>query len=270
MAGVRIRAPAGRENTVTHRWALPLLACAALTAARASANVTAPALEPVADAFVTTGPTNNLTTLNYGAAGGLSIAAAATSKGEFQSVMQFDTSSAKAAFDAAYGPGQWALQSATLQLTVAAPLNPMFGNLAAGQFGVSWMGNDTWVEGPGTPSNPSTTGITWTTLPAFESASDTSLGTFAFDGGAITGPVTYSLGVPAAFKGDVAPGGLVSLRLYAADSAVDYLFNSRSFNTAANRPHLTLAATAVPEPVALGAWGVGAVLLLRRKSRRCS
>jgi hypothetical protein len=94
-----------------------------------------------------------------------------------------------------------------------------------------------------------------------------SLGTFSFDGGATTGPATYTLTLPSSFTADVAAGGPVSFRLYAADASVDYTFNARSFNTAANRPQLTLTATAVPEPVAtIGAW-LGALLLMRRKRR---
>jgi len=57
------------------------------------------ALNPSADAFVTTGPSGNLTANNYGAAGGLSVAASGLAKGEFQSVLRFDLSGAKTAFD---------------------------------------------------------------------------------------------------------------------------------------------------------------------------
>ena len=54
-------------------------------------------------------------------------------------------------------------------------------------------------------------------------------------------------------------GNLVSFRLFAADGAVSYLFDSRSFGTAALRP--VLSVVAMPEPGAFPLLAVGAVLL---------
>src|SRR5436190_7014118 len=71
-------------------------------------------LNPVADAFVTTGPSGNLSNNNYGGAGALSVAAPNLSQGEFQSVLQFNLSGAKSAFDSQFGAGQWTIQSVTL------------------------------------------------------------------------------------------------------------------------------------------------------------
>src|SRR5438105_11218654 len=121
-------------------------------------------LTPSADAFVTTGPANNLATNNYGGGGSAALSAPGLSKGEFQSVLRFDTSTAKTSFDALYGPGAWTLQSVTLQLTAATVNNTIFNANAAGSFGLSWMQNDSWVEGSGTPSTPGTVGITYDTL----------------------------------------------------------------------------------------------------------
>src|SRR5580765_4086981 len=64
-------------------------------------------LNPTADAFVTTGPANSLATNNYGAGGALALSATGSSQGEFQSVLRFDTSTAKSAFDSLYGAGSW-------------------------------------------------------------------------------------------------------------------------------------------------------------------
>lgn len=64
-------------------------------------------LNPIADAFVTTGPTGNLSGNNYGGAGALSVAAPGLAKGEFQSVLQFDLSSATASFNAQFGAGKY-------------------------------------------------------------------------------------------------------------------------------------------------------------------
>src|SRR5215472_9144063 len=96
-------------------------------------------LNPSADAFVTAGPTGNLSGNNYGAAGALSVAAPGLANGEFQSVLRFDLSGAKASFDTQYGAGQWSIQSISLSLTATAPGNPIFNASAAGQFRVSWM-----------------------------------------------------------------------------------------------------------------------------------
>src|SRR5208283_3018409 len=105
----------------------------------------------------------NLSGNNYGGAGALSIAAPGLSKGEFQSVLQFDLSGARASFDAQFGAGQWTLQSISLTLTATSPNNSIFNATSAGQFGVSWMQNDSWIEGSGTPASPTMTGITYST-----------------------------------------------------------------------------------------------------------
>src|SRR5712671_3821304 len=120
-------------------------------------------LIPSADAFVTTGPSANLSGNNYGGAGALSVAASGLSQGEFQSLLQFNLSGAKSSFDTQFGIGQWSIQSIALQLTATAPNNAIFNASAAGQFTVSWMQNDGWTEGSGTPMTPTTTGITFST-----------------------------------------------------------------------------------------------------------
>ncbi|HUN80204.1 MAG TPA: hypothetical protein VMV81_01720 [Phycisphaerae bacterium] len=228
-----------------------------MSAELATASVLS-ALNPVADAFVTSAnPTNN-----YGAAGALSVSAGTLANGEFQSVLRFDTSAAKTSFDATYGAGNWTVQSITLKLTAAAPNNSIFNNSAAGQFSASWMQNDSWVEGTGTPASPTTTGITFSTLPGFLSGADAALGTFAFNG-ATSGSVTYTLGMPAGLLGDVGSGSMASMRLFAADSTVSYLMNSRNFGQAALRPELDI--TAVPEPASAMMLIVTAMMLRRRR-----
>ena len=121
-------------------------------------------MNPNADAFVTTGPASNLTLNNYGGAGALALSAAGSTQGEFQSVLRFDTSASKIAFDGLYGAGMWSLQSATLRLTAALPNNAIFNANSPGLFAVSWLQNDGWIEGTGTPNVPTTTGITFSSL----------------------------------------------------------------------------------------------------------
>jgi hypothetical protein len=202
-------------------------------------------LNPVADAFVSSAnPTNN-----YGAAGAVSVAAAGLAKGEFRSLFRFDLASAKTNFDASFGVGNWFLVFASLQLTAASPNNPLFNASAAGSMAATWMQNDTWTEGAGTPMAPGASGITWTSLPSFLSPNDQSLGTISFDG-ATTGTRVYPLLIATGLSSDAAAGSLSSILLSAAngDTSVAGLFNSRSNVNEANRPVLILTAAAIPEP----------------------
>ncbi len=203
-------------------------------------------LNPTADAFVATGPANNLVISNYGGAGALALSAAGSLNGEFQSVLRFDAGAAKSSFDSLYGAGSWSLQSVTLQLTAASPNNAIFNTNRAGSFGVSWMQNDGWVEGSGTPNAPTANGITFSSLQGtFISFSDEGLGTFSYNGSS-SGTFVYTLNLSSGFAADVLAGDLVGLRLSAADDVVSYFSDSRTFNTATSRPLLSI--TAVPEP----------------------
>src|SRR5262249_12990547 len=110
------------------------------------------------DSFVTTGPGGGLSASNYGSAGALAPAAPGKPQGEFQSVLQFDESGAKTLFDTQFGAGQWTVSAVTLQLNASPANNPIFNAVNAGSFGVSWMQNDSWTEGTGSPATPSASG----------------------------------------------------------------------------------------------------------------
>jgi hypothetical protein len=230
----------------------------------ASAN-----LNPSGDAFVTTGPSNNLNTNNYGAGGSLSVSAAGLAKGEFQSVLRFDASTAKSSFDSLFGAGAWTLQSVTLQLTAANVNNAIFNTNSAGMFSSSWLQNDSWVEGSGNPNTPASTGITFDTLQSnfITPGADEALGTFSY-GGASSDASVYTLTMSPGFTADLLAGNPVSIRLSAADSSVSYLFNSREFGTAANRPVLSISAIPEPRTAALFVLGVLTVVLSRRTRDR--
>lgn len=214
---------------------------------------------PAIDAFVAAGPGGNLANNNYGAAGSLSLAAPGLPQGELQSVLQFNLASALSGFNTQFGAGQWSIQSVAFQATATSANNPLFNGAAAGTFGISWMQNDSWQEGTGSPGSPAAAGITFTTLQnAFLSANDESLGTFSWSG-ATSGTTVYTLPLSPGFISDLASGGTVSLRLFAADSRVSAVFNSRNFGTVANRPLLTVVA--VPEPRAAAFIVAGLILL---------
>lgn len=224
-------------------------------------------MNPTADAFATTGPTNDLTANNYGAGGSLALAPAGSPKGEFQSVLRFDTSTAKSTFDGLYGAGSWSLQSVTLQLSASAVNNAIFNANSAGSFGVSWMQNDGWAEGTGTPNIPAASGITYASLQNtfINPLADEALGAFSYDGSS-SGTFTYTLNLSSGFAADLLAGNPVSLRLSAADSAMSYLFNSRSFGTVANRPFLSI--DAVPEPGTVVLLMVGGLICAVRQLSR--
>jgi len=214
-------------------------------------------LNPTADAFVSAGNASS----NYGAAGGLSVAASGLAKGELQSYMKFDTSSAKSAFDTTFGAGNWTVQSVTLQLTAASPNNPIFNSSAAGQFSATWIPDDSWTEGTGTPSAPGSTGVTFNAQPSLAGA--VGLGTFSFSG-TTSGQTIYTLSLASGFAADVSGGNLVSLHLLAADSVISGVFYSVNNTTVANRPVLSITAV-TPEPATLALLAVGSLLAARGK-----
>jgi len=221
---------------------------------------------PISDAFVATGSSGNLSGNNFGAAGALAVAAPGLPQGEFQSVLQFDLSGARNSFDAQLGAGQWSIQSATLQLSSSPHNNAIFNNVAAGQFNVSLMQNNGWVEGTGTGGVPTTDGISYNSLQStyINNVLDQSLGTFSFPGGT-SGANSYGLSLASGLSDDLLAGIHLSLRLYAADNQVSYLFSSR-MGGAVLQPELTF--TAVPEPASLALWAMGlAALLLLRRSK---
>jgi hypothetical protein len=247
---------------------LPTLAAitsASLCACGASSFST----NPVADAFVATGPTGNLSADNFGAAGALALAAPGLPQGEFQTVIKFDLSGAVSSFNAQFGVGQWTVQSVKLQLTSSPHNNAIFNNIAAGKFNVSLMQNNSWVEGTGTGGIPTMDGISFNSLQStyINNATDQALGTFSFPGGS-SGVNSYALGLTSGVVTDLVGGDDLSLRLYAADTSVSYLFSSRNAGGSLE-PDLIISAAAAPEPgtLALGVLGLAALAIGRRTRR---
>lgn len=192
---------------------------------------------------------------NFGGAGALTAAGSGTAKGAAASLLKFDLASATASFDAAFGTGNWALDSVMIELTSATPNNPNFSANTAGLLELDWVADDSWTE----------SGATWAALPAILSSGTQNMGTFYYAG---TAPVTnqYALMATAGFGTDLLSGGVASFLLGAGDSAVSMVINSRNYGVAANRPALILTASAIPEPGrCLLLLGGAAVACLRRK-----
>ena len=247
----------------------------------------------IADAFMTAGssdPNSGNPNGNYGAGGALEVSGAASKEGEIQTLFKFDLSSVKASFDALFGPGNWTVQGIALQLGTNVgtqnqqPGNPIFNKVNTGLFGVSWQASDNWTEGtgkpgaPASPANPPMDGVTWNSLAGLEGTADRTVGTFTYTpigntspGGTPVLPAKYTLTTDASFVADVMAGNAVSLRAYAADATVSYLFNSYTYPSAsnptpANQP--TLIVTAIPEPGACSLLAVAAAPLLSGRRRR--
>jgi hypothetical protein len=103
-----------------------------------------------ADAFLATGSAGNpvgsdLTGGNFGGAGILVVASAASVKGEFQSVLKFNVTNAVTLFNASFGAGNWHITAISLTLTSnygtagGQPNNAM--NVAAPKFLASYFTN---------------------------------------------------------------------------------------------------------------------------------
>jgi len=247
-----------------------LICCAVLVAVTSGVCKAASfSTTPVADAYVATGPSGELGTNNYGGGGALGLAAPSLPLGEFQTVIKFGLSSVRNAFDAQFGAGQWSVQSVTLQLTASPHGDVIYNEIAAGRFNVSLMQNNSWVEGTGRASTPTSDGITFNSLQSayINNTTDQPLGTFSFGGGS-SGADSYGLTLSSTLIADLLAGSDLSLRLYAADDSVSYLFSSRATGTIASRP--TLIINAVPEPgsIALTVTGLAALFLRRQRIRQ--
>jgi hypothetical protein len=197
-------------------------------------------------------------TLNFGAAGTLAIAPASSAKGEFDSVVMFNTANAVNQFNTTYGAGNWAISGVTLSLASnfgtqgTQPNNSVFNTINAGNFGIDWLANNSWVEGTGGGMGAANGAVSFNSIPSLLSPGYDTLGTYTYTPPGNNVYVNYSLGLDAGLVSDVAAGGAVSLYFYAADNQVSYLFNSKEFSS--NHPELTLTAVAVPEPASVTLW----------------
>jgi hypothetical protein len=220
-----------------------------------------------ADSFLATGsPTNpagnDLTGLNYGAAGILVVAPAASTNGEFQSVIQFDLSGATNLFNATYGASNWIVSGISLRLTSNygatgdVPDNSLFPTISGGQFVIEWLSNNNWVEGTGKPKQPTTDGVTYDSLTTLLSGAHDILCTNTYSPPGDNVPVTYSLPLNTNLVNEVMQGGDVALLFYAADDQIAYLFNSQNFG-GNNEPLIHVTASPTPLKILSGVFTNG-------------
>jgi hypothetical protein len=212
-------------------------------------------------------------TLNYGAAGTLAIAPASSAKGEFDSVLMFNTASAVSQFNTTYGAGNWTITGLMLSLSSnfgiqgEQPTSTLFNTINAGSFGIDWLSYDSWVEGSGNGNGAANGAVSFNSISTLLSGTVDSLGTYTYTppGNNNNVYLNYSLSLDAGLVSDAAAGGNVSLYFYAADNQVSYLFNSRSFS--AGHPELTFTVAPAPEPstATLLVTSLGGFLLLRRR-----
>jgi hypothetical protein len=206
-------------------------------------------------------------TLNYGGAGALSVSGtnstsplSGATNGAFDTFISFNTGAMVTSFNSTFGPNNWVITSATLNLTETAPQGNAIFNSGSGMFEVRWIANDTWVEGSGTPMTPTTNGITYNEEPSYlNSNTDTNLGAFDF----LTANTNMScpLALPASFVANMQAGGEVGLFMTAIDPGIGFVFYSRSFNgNPTVLPQLIVSATAQPGISAISLSGTDLVL----------
>jgi hypothetical protein len=228
--------------------------------------------DTIADAFLSAASPG----LNFGTAGTLAISPASAPEGEFDSVIMFNTAAAVAQFNSIYGVGTWQITGVKLSLSSnkntqgQSPGNTLLNTVTGGNFNVTWISDNSWVEGSGggsgTAGYPTTSGVDYNSVPTLLSGTTDSLGTFTYTPPGNTSYLNYALSLNPDLVSSAAAGGDLSLYFSAADNQVGYLFNSKDF--ASGHPELTL--TAVPEPsvVALAGCGIAAFLAARRRSRQ--
>jgi hypothetical protein len=215
----------------------------------------------VADTFVSSGHPND----NFGTLGGMEIAGPTPSQPRTQmALLRFDTSALQAAFDADFGAGNWTASSVSLTLVSSVttagqqPNNARFNKIAAGDFKLDLLSNNSWSEG----------GITWNTLPSLLPGGSsgnmlTPLGTFFWDAVGRNSS-TWTLNPDSILTQKISDGEqLTLLGQPTTDSTVGYLMNTRNLDPAL----LNVTAVAVPEP-SIAALILG-FLYLTQGSRFC-
>ena len=215
-----------------------------------------------ADAFLATGSSNNpegsdLTGLNFGGAGTLVVAPAASVKGEFQSILEFNVTNAMGLFNTNFGAGNWTVTGISLKLTSnygtagVQPNNAIFPVISGGDFVIEWLSTNGWPEGTGTPNLPTMDGVTYDSLPGLLSGPHRILCTNTYSPPGNNVPVTYTLLLDTNLVAEISAGGDVTFLFYAADDQIGYLFNSYSYGRG-NEPLILVTANLVSPQILSG------------------
>ena len=246
--------------------------CAALLHTSAHAAIS---IQATADSFVFTGIGPNsagyydAASRNFGAMNSRQVAGAGNSKGEFDSVIRFDTSSAVASLNLQYGAGNWTITGVSLTLCTSDNVaGPGLFNYpgSAGNFIVSWMASDgIWAQGTGYKNNGTgagnaadhnvtganfTSGVTWNSLRATLAIYPATLLSACYyqDLGMLQ-TETFNLGASnSGFINTLRTGGAVSLLLAPGDNSVAFNFTSHNYGAGADpyNPTLTLTIDSTP------------------------
>lgn len=188
---------------------------------------------------------------NFGGAGALCVAGSNSvngsgqSRGRFDSVLRFNASSAINAFNTTYGAGNWVITNVILHIDEqGSPENLLFPR-GVGEFRVSWLSNDAWTEGGGTPNSPASASgdmISWDYLQTMIATSvETDLGAFSNNG--VDGIIEYSLALAGPFISDLGSGALVTFHVAPQSPTIGFTFHSRNFSDPDLRPQLLVTAT---------------------------
>ncbi len=212
-----------------------------------------------ADSFVR----SNSPTLNYGAAGALSVSGSTATNtsmvamGIADTFMRFNTAATVANFNSVFGANNWVINGATLVVVeVGVPNNAIFDR-GKGAFQIDWISNDSWTEGTGMPMTPTMDGIVYTNETTLLT-NPASLGVFTNT--AVNNTNAYSLALAPDFVADMSAGGDVSLYFTALEPQTGFTFNSHNFPMASQRPIIAISATAPPGNVGMDLSGTEVVI----------
>jgi hypothetical protein len=204
---------------------------------------------PEADAFVRSADPF----ANYGGAGAIAVSgpmainATNQQNGAFDSLIRFPMSNVVASLDSTLATHDWVVLRATLKLTeMGAPPSPIF-NRGIGAFEIRWLASDSWIEGTGIPSAPTTNGVAWNDLPSLLNPTiDTSLGQFTNSG--TDTRLSFVLSLKDLFLSDVRSAGRLTLYFTAISPQIGFTADSRSFILSNDFPVLEIVATPNPHP----------------------
>lgn len=211
-----------------------------------------------------------------------------------ETLVAYNTASAKASFDATYGVGMWEVTDVKVKFytnfdIIGVPANNnQFNVPAAGAFNLAYFANDSWFN----PATAGATGLsnsnlTWNSVYGGGTytglfTGEQNLGTYTYTGGTTNGttdcysvpdscsPRYWDLSLSSGLLTDIGNGGYVSIHGTAADDKVTYLINQMTKPGAHPQIYITAdAIPAVPEPATwlMSIVGVLSIRLLGGKVR---